>query len=278
MEHGHGGLNALECPRTQRFEFEVGRAHRLHAFADINRTGMGEPLQPGRNIGGVTDRRVVHAEVVADAPYHHRAGVQTHPQPDPAEQVGRARCTTVTGRFLKPLLDGQAAHQGAAHMVLVRQRRAEQGHETIAQELIDGAFDAMNFRHCQREQGIQDVVHLLGPRLPSQFGRIGHVAKQHSHLFALALDGGVAAEDLARQMRRGVRLRLALGRCRVGACHARGASQGVPAGIAEDIARRVGLATACAGNGEGGAAMPAKTGISAVLVITNGTVHGPPSA
>jgi hypothetical protein len=49
-------------------------------IAQENASGLGGLLQPRREVGGVSHRGVVHAQVVADGAHHHEAGVQPHPE------------------------------------------------------------------------------------------------------------------------------------------------------------------------------------------------------
>jgi hypothetical protein len=47
-----------------------------------DRPGVGTALHPRRQVGGVADRRVVHAEVIADSPDNHGPAVQPDPELD----------------------------------------------------------------------------------------------------------------------------------------------------------------------------------------------------
>ena len=89
-------------------------------------------------------------------------------------------------------------------MVFVRHRRAEQRHEAVAEELVDGAFEAVHFGQRQREELVEQVVHRVGTQALRELGRIGHVAKQHRDLLAFAFQRRVRLQDLLRQVRRRV--------------------------------------------------------------------------
>jgi hypothetical protein len=178
----------------------MARPGRLHHVADADAARQRTLLQARGDVGGVADGGVVHAQVVADAPHHHRARVQTHAHPHRSEQFRRV------GRgFLQPLADGQCAVQGAAHVVFVGQRRAEQRHEAVTQELVDRAFDPVHLGHGQREERVERVVHGLGTDLLRQFGRVGEVAEQHRDLLAFAFQCRARGQDLLGQVRWRVR-------------------------------------------------------------------------
>ena len=40
--------------------------------------------------------------------------------------------------------------------------RTEQGHESVTQELVDGAFHTMDFRQCELEDLVEQFVHRVG--------------------------------------------------------------------------------------------------------------------
>jgi hypothetical protein len=92
---------------------------------------------PGREMRGVADRRVVHAQVVADRADDHEAGVQSHPH----GQAHLAAALHQNGRSPTARRHADAASASAAGVVLVSQRRAEERHEAVAEELVHGALD-----------------------------------------------------------------------------------------------------------------------------------------
>ena len=157
--------DALERLRAERLEFEEAAARGLHGVAHADGAWLRALLQARRDVRGVTVGGVVHAQVVADAPHHHRPGVQAH-----AHAHRREQCRRVGGGLLQPLADRQHAVQRAAHMVFVCQRRAEQRHEAVAEELIDRAFDAMHLGHRQLEERVERVVHPLCAKALRQLG------------------------------------------------------------------------------------------------------------
>ena len=87
-----------------------------------------------------------------------------------------------------------------ARVVLVRDRRAEQRHEAVAQELIDGALVAMDLGQRAVEEAAQQRVHLVGAETLGERRRADDIAEEHGHRLALALQGAARREDLLDEM------------------------------------------------------------------------------
>ena len=104
---------------------------------------------------------------------------------------------------------------GAPGVVLVGDRRPEQGHDPVAGELVDRALEAVDALAEDREEAVHDPPPLLGVALLGELHRAHHVGEQHRHLLALALEGGAAGTDLLGEVLRGVG-------ARVGSCDRRG--------------------------------------------------------
>ena len=102
------------------------------------------------------------------------------------------------------LLQPQGREHGPAGVVLVGDGRAEQGHEAVAQELVDRPLVAVDLAQGQLEEPVQQEVHGLRSQPLRQGGRAHQVAEEHGDLLALALQGGPGLE--ACQVRRGVGL------------------------------------------------------------------------
>jgi hypothetical protein len=89
-------------------------------------------------------------------------------------------------------------------MVLMGYRCTKQGHETIAQELIDGALIAVHLVERQFEETVQQGVHRLRPNVLCQSSRISQIAEQHRNLFAFAFESTAGGENLLSKMLRGI--------------------------------------------------------------------------
>ena len=107
-------------------------------------SGVSRPVQTSCEHGRVTGGGVVHPKVVADRTDDHRTGVD----PDPDVDLGS-------------LLHRERGKRGAACVILVSDRGAEEGHEAVAEELVDRALVAVDLREGEREEAVDDAVVLL---------------------------------------------------------------------------------------------------------------------
>ena len=146
-------------------------------------SGASRPVQASCKHGRVTGGGVVHPKVVADGTDDHRTGVD----PDPDVDLGS-------------LLDRECGKRGAACVVLVCDRGAEEGHEAVAEELVDRALVAVDLGEGEREEAIDDPVIFPRANLRRQLGRADDVAEQNAHLFPFALDCAADRENLLTQM------------------------------------------------------------------------------
>ena len=89
-------------------------------------------------------------------------------------------------------------------MILVRDRRAEEGHDAVAGVLVHRALEAMHALGEDGEEAIEDGVPLLRIALLGQLHRALHVGEENGHLLALALEGGARGEDLVGEVFGGV--------------------------------------------------------------------------
>src|SRR5262249_34658383 len=151
---------------------------------------------------------------------------------------------------------------------LLRQGGAEEGHDTVAHHLVDGAFVVMDGFHHPLEDGIQQLPRLLGVAVGEELHRSLQVGEQYGDLLALALEGGLRGEDLLREMLRRVRLWRGELRCRRWPRGSTG--QRCAAAIAELAASLYLCTTARANRCECRAAFPAETGTVAVICLAPG--------
>ena len=71
--------------------------------------------------------------------------------------------------------------------------RTEQGHNAIAEHLIDGALEAMHGVHHAMDGGVEELLRGFRIETTDEFRRIFQVGKEHGDLLALALKAGRAA-------------------------------------------------------------------------------------
>ena len=93
------------------------------------------------------------------------------------------------------LLNARRGEGGTPRVIFVRDGRPEQRHETVPQELIDGALISMDLGHGNGEERLEQRVHALLPKPFREHRGLDEVAEQHGDLLSLALDCGWQVEE-----------------------------------------------------------------------------------
>ena len=96
-------------------------------------------------------------------------------------------------------VEGRAA--GPQRMVLVSDRRAENRHDAVAQDLVDRAFIGMHGIDHDLLKGIEQRTDLLSVQVLDEVGRALDIGEQDGDLFALAFDRGARAQDFLGKRR-----------------------------------------------------------------------------
>jgi hypothetical protein len=227
---------SLEWQLAERLELEVVLCSPSRRLRQIDGPRLCRRFEPRRDVDRVADRRVVHVEVVADAPDHHRAGVHA----DAELAVDRVAPLHLVAVLRKGRLHFERGSDGTACGVLMSDRGSEQGHDAIAQELGDRALVAMHCIHHSRKAALHERIHLLLIQ-SLRDGREAHrVREQNGDGATLALERGTVAQDFLGQVRRGVCARIR-DLVRTGRRSDGGrVGQLMPAGITELLPDRVG--------------------------------------
>jgi hypothetical protein len=147
-------------------------------------------------------------------------------------------------------------------VVLVGDRRPEQRHDAIARVLVDRPLIAVDPLRQDLEEAIHQAVPLLGVHLLGQLHRALDVRKQHRHLLALALEGGLGLEDLVREVAWRVVAGGTLWRSRSSA-----STQRLAAAVAEGGVGRVGALASGTDESEGTTAAGAEGGVFRILPL-----------
>ncbi len=149
---GHGLGLALEGEWEQALVVHrtAGGPHR--ALADRHAVGTRRALQAGRHVHGVAD----HGVGLAHGPGEHLTRVHAHPQVE-VHPFGKVLVDLVHG-----LLHGQAGPDRALRIVLVRHRRAEDGHHVVADVLVHGAAVALDLAAEAHQRTVHQGLHRLG--------------------------------------------------------------------------------------------------------------------
>jgi hypothetical protein len=65
-------------------------------------------------------------------------------------------------KWREPVLHGEGGAEGSVRMVLVGDRSAEKCHDTVAQELVDGAFEEVHGVKDHLEGTVHDGMYFFG--------------------------------------------------------------------------------------------------------------------
>jgi hypothetical protein len=123
-------------------------------FGEIGRVGCRDLLHSRREVGCVTEGRVVHAQIVADLADHNLSRIESHAYRE-ADPFGDAQLVRVAAQRFAQVQCGIAS---ALREVFVRDRGTEQRHDAIATVLVDRAFEAVNAFGQDLEEPIHDAV------------------------------------------------------------------------------------------------------------------------
>ena len=210
-------------------------------------------------MGGVSNRCVVHAQVVADSPDDHGSGVDADPQPEIDSQLA-LDFAAVSG---DGVLNGKGGIHGAEPVILERDGGAEERHEPVAEELVHGSLVSVDGLGHEPQHAVHDLVHRLRLEPGRELGGIDEIAEEDADLLPFPLHGRSRGEDPLREVLRGVRV----GRrgWRLG--------EGLAAAATEALVGLVGEAARGAEAGQRRAAGPAESATVAVIGFAARALH-----
>ena len=107
-------------------------------------------------------------QVVANRPHHDFPGIEAHAH----AQLQAPGAAHRLGIGLHGGLHRQCGIAGPQGMVLVGQRCAEQGHNAVAEHLVDGALEAVHGVHHAVHGRIEELLAGFGIQAPDEFRRI----------------------------------------------------------------------------------------------------------
>jgi hypothetical protein len=81
-------------------------------------------------------------------------------------------------------------------MILVRNRRAEEGHDPVAHNPADGAFIAVDCLDHPFEHRVEELLRSLGVAIGKHLHRTPDIREEHGDLLAFTVDGCPCGEDL----------------------------------------------------------------------------------
>ena len=211
LPHLDGIAQALHRHRPLRRGVDEARREAVRGRGDQRGAGTRELLHPRREVGRLADGAVVHSEIAADRADDHLARVQAdadlHVDAEPPTHVVR-----VVG---DGAVHAQRRVARAHRVVLAGDRRAEEGHDAVAHDLVDRALVPVHRLHHPLQHRVEQGARVLGIAVGEKLERALEICEQHGDLLALPGQRFARAQDLAGEVRGGVGLRR-LGSGRVG--------------------------------------------------------------
>ena len=176
----------VELTRVAPLEEPLDRA--MGGFVDEHRSGLGRGLQPRRDVHRVAERGVLDPRAGADLPDDDRAGRRSDPD---AEALGTPAAPHFAGILLHLGDDAQRAENGSFGVVLPRGRRAEEGENSVAREILDVAAERLDLADDPGHRLSHDELHVLGVEPLCERGRADDVGEDgRQHLPLLPHGGG----------------------------------------------------------------------------------------
>ena len=173
--------DVFQRQRGQMIKVKQAAGLAVDALADQNLARPGRFLQAPREVDRVADGRVIHQPIAAQPADDHRASVQ--PQVDLQLVAVQVQLLAQT-RYIRQHI--QRRTQGAFRVVFVGNRRAKQGHQPVAGQLIDHALVFVDIIDQHADELLHQLVeffvaqHLREVRVP------GEVYEQYGHAAALS--------------------------------------------------------------------------------------------
>jgi hypothetical protein len=142
-------------------------------------------------------------EVIVNGAHHDFPGVQA----DAALHNHPMDAVHLLSIVAQRRLHGQGRITGPQGVILVSNRGAKEGHNTVAQHLVDRAFIAVYRVHHGVQGGIQELLGGFGVQALNEFQRVFDIRKQHRDLLALAFQAGAEHADFLGQGHGSIRQR-----------------------------------------------------------------------
>ena len=176
----------IELTGVTPLEETLDRA--MGGFVDEYRSGLGRGLQPRRDVHRVAERGVLDPRAGADLPHDDRSGRRSDPD---AEALGTPTAAYLAGILLHLGDDAQRAENRSLGVVLPRGRRAEEGENAVAREILDVAAERLDLADDPRHRLADDELHVLGVEPLCERGRADDVGEDgRQHLPLLPHGGG----------------------------------------------------------------------------------------
>ena len=135
-------------------------------------------------------------QIIANGADHNFSSIEPHSN----MQWNAMRTAYLLGIRAHGRLHGQGCIASPGRMIFVRNGRAKQGHDAVAQHLIHRAFKAVHRIHHQMNRRVQELLRRFRIEILDQLGGVFDVGKHDRHLLAFALQGLTGGEDFFREI------------------------------------------------------------------------------
>ena len=209
LEDPDRSAGPLDFELAEVGEVQITVREALGGFGHVGAARFGQRLHSLREPDSVTDRRVLAAALGADISGNDLARVDA----DPGRETEAERSPQLGGVITCQLAHPKGRVAGPLGVVFLRYRSSEQGHDSVARELVDRAAELLHALAEQIEEALHDRAPFLWVDLFRQIHRSLDVGEHNRHLFALAAQsrdiGRLAAQHaraaISRRSRGGAR-------------------------------------------------------------------------
>jgi hypothetical protein len=145
----------------------------------------------------LSDRSVVHVEIISDGPHNNLTGIQS----DPNLRLDAVVAQRSFGKDVRRSLHANGGIASAYRMVLKSNGGSEECHDSVAHHLVHCSLIMMDGLHHEVEHGIEDFPGFLGIALSNELHRSLHIGKQNSDELALTRERDFRREDARSGLR-----------------------------------------------------------------------------
>jgi len=142
------------------------------------------------------DDGVVHMQIVADGTDDDLPRVE----PDSDRHRYPMRSLNLVRISRDGVLHSERRITSAHGMILMGNRRTEEGHNPIAHNSVHGALVAVDRLNHALEYRVEELLRVLGVAVSKQLHRALNIREQHGDLLPFTLEGCPGGEDLIGKM------------------------------------------------------------------------------
>ncbi len=154
-------------------------------------TGLGQRLQPRRQVGRLAHGRELGSDVVADGREYRRTGTHAHAHREGGDAVREAApeaCSQLVTVGIGCVAQLEGRQHGALRVVLVCRRHTEEREDPVAHQAADCAAVLGDGAVHERERAVHRSGPLLGAERLRQTCRARHVSEENADQLLLAFD------------------------------------------------------------------------------------------